>query len=372
MKSMHLDAVKYFYDRTLSQNPSFIFVGNFDQLFTGVILDMAETGQSSISANGAVKKKVSYMLVESFQNLIKHAESDMSETISSGNSGMFSFKNYPHGFVINSINYVRNKDVPSLESQVMDINSMSQPALKDHYLNRLNAGKLSDKGGAGLGLIELARKSGQKILYHIAPISSEYSFFHQQVTLLCNDQGQCGCVNSEIDDSQEVYDTMKQQGLNMVFKGDVSNKSLLPILEFLQMNVDKSCQATKHITRTAHVLIEISQNITKQSLSSEYGNTGILMLGKKSCGRSLVLSGNIVGLADKIILEEKLQYLSNLNRAELVDLHLKTMRASLYFENKTRTGLGLIEIARASTESIQYRFYPIEDDRYLFAMVVTI
>ena len=42
---------------------------------------------------------------------------------------------------------------------------MSPEELKVHYLEKLKTTELSDKGGAGLGMIDMARKSGNKLGY---------------------------------------------------------------------------------------------------------------------------------------------------------------------------------------------------------------
>ena len=54
---------------------------------------------------------------------------------------------------------------------------MNSSELKAKYLEKLSRTKLSDKGGAGLGLMDIARKSGNKLQYDFENISSQISFF---------------------------------------------------------------------------------------------------------------------------------------------------------------------------------------------------
>ncbi len=368
---MYLDIVKYFYELMLRQNPTFMYRGAFEDYFTGIILDMAETRTANHPQENNFNRKVSYMLVECFQNLIKHTESTGNLQPGEGEEGMFCFKNYDDGFIINSINLIKADQVSALEQMVQQVNSMSEDALKSYYLDSLEKNKLSSKGGAGLGLIELARKSGQKILYKTDPTGNGFYNFHQQITLLLNNKTNQKSFSDEIEVNHSIYSEMISNGLRLIFKGDVSNKSLLPILDFLNAYVGKSAKVTKHLTRAAHVLIELSQNITKHGAGREYGNSGLIMMGEKD-RRTVVYAGNVVGLSDKIILEEKLSYLCALEAHELSELHRKTMRASLLFENKHKSGLGLIEIAKAASEPIAFQFFPLNSESYLFAMSVTI
>jgi hypothetical protein len=41
----------------------------------------------------------------------------------------------------------------------------------------MKEGRLSEKGGAGLGFIDIARKTGNKLEFHFLPIDEESSFF---------------------------------------------------------------------------------------------------------------------------------------------------------------------------------------------------
>ena len=47
-------------------------------------------------------------------------------------------------------------------------------------------GVLTEKGGAGLGLIDIARKSGRKLFYHFVPYDNHRHFFLLVVTIPTN------------------------------------------------------------------------------------------------------------------------------------------------------------------------------------------
>ena len=54
---------------------------------------------------------------------------------------------------------------------------MDKDALKVYYKEVLNNGEMSAKGGGGLGMIDIARKSGKKLEYKFDNVDNEYSFF---------------------------------------------------------------------------------------------------------------------------------------------------------------------------------------------------
>ena len=64
-----------------------------------------------------------------------------------------------------------------------EINKLSKEELKDYYKAVLNNGQMSAKGGGGLGMIDIARKTGQKLKYNFMPIDDMYSFFSLNIKI---------------------------------------------------------------------------------------------------------------------------------------------------------------------------------------------
>jgi len=62
-------------------------------------------------------------------------------------------------------NFVNAKRIKFLKEKIDKINSLTKDELKDMYKFILNHQKLSAKGGGGLGLVDIARKSGNKLEY---------------------------------------------------------------------------------------------------------------------------------------------------------------------------------------------------------------
>ncbi len=74
-------------------------------------------------------------------------------------------------------NYLETKNVEDLKSKLDLVNSMDKAELKAYYKEVLSNGTRSEKGTAGLGMIDIARKSGKKLDYNFDKIDEEYSFF---------------------------------------------------------------------------------------------------------------------------------------------------------------------------------------------------
>ena len=57
------------------------------------------------------------------------------------------------------------------------MNAMSAEQLRAFYQESLSVAELSEKGGAGLGILDMARKSKMPLEYEFVPIDEHYSFF---------------------------------------------------------------------------------------------------------------------------------------------------------------------------------------------------
>ena len=80
-------------------------------------------------------------------------------------------------------NFISVEYVDGLKTKLERINKLSPEELREEYLQQLSTTELSEKGGAGLGLIDMARKSGQKLEYSFYPVSASHSFFSLGVTV---------------------------------------------------------------------------------------------------------------------------------------------------------------------------------------------
>jgi hypothetical protein len=75
-------------------------------------------------------------------------------------------------------NFIQSQKIQFLKEKIDKINSMTKDELKDMYKFILNHQKISAKGGGGLGLVDIARKTGKSITYEFYPYNDTYSFFN--------------------------------------------------------------------------------------------------------------------------------------------------------------------------------------------------
>lgn len=127
-----------------------------------------------LSVPKAALKKIFFICVESLQNMLIHGHRDLN-----GSQHNY-FLVYKRGtqIVIATANLISNNAIVKVETDLKTINSFEDPAdLKSYYINHLEKNELSEKGGAGLGFITIAMKSGNKLTYLFDKISDTHSLF---------------------------------------------------------------------------------------------------------------------------------------------------------------------------------------------------
>jgi hypothetical protein len=152
------------------------------------ILQIMENKLDDVEQNRKVRKKVYNILVECLQNLYHHIEDIEKGEAPAPNvseedrrSAIFMIGKEGDRYSIITGNFILKEEEDKLRERIDRINAMTREELKDHYKEVLNDGKLSEKGGGGLGMIDIAKKSGQKLDYSFTPLDENNSFFSLNV-----------------------------------------------------------------------------------------------------------------------------------------------------------------------------------------------
>jgi hypothetical protein len=149
------------------------------------ILSIMESKMVAYDEKPKVKRKVFNVLVECLQNLYHHIDKDATEEVKTtfDSSALLMIAKNVDDYQIMTGNYLETKNVEDLKSKLDLVNSMDKAELKAYYKEILNNGTRSVKGTAGLGMIDIARKSGQKLGYHFMEVDKEMTFFSLTVKI---------------------------------------------------------------------------------------------------------------------------------------------------------------------------------------------
>jgi hypothetical protein len=177
-----------FYDKMERNNIMLSFKGDVTSELLTSILQIMESKLDNMQEEPKVKRKVYNVLVECLQNLYHHMdEIDQNDKVAEkGRAAIFMIGRVDNQYNIITGNYVKSDNVNPLKGRIDTINSLSKEELKEYYKTVLNNGEMSQKGGGGLGFIDIARKSGEKLAYNFLPVDDRYSFFSLNIKIAQN------------------------------------------------------------------------------------------------------------------------------------------------------------------------------------------
>ena len=168
--------------RTMEKDNVLIaFKGSITSELLTSVLQIMETKMEDLADAPKTRKKVFNVLVECLQNLYHHIEEfevvGDAEEVTEKKSAIFSISRTEECYYIVTGNFVSKKNVDNLKNKIDYINKLDRSELKQYYKSILNNGEMSEKGGGGLGFIDIAKKSGEKLKYSIKELDTTYSFF---------------------------------------------------------------------------------------------------------------------------------------------------------------------------------------------------
>lgn len=165
------------YNKMERNNILLSFKGEITSDLLTSILQIMENKMENMQEEPKMKKKVYNVLVECLQNLYHHLDeiSDVdSERI---RSAIFMIGKLDGDYSIITGNYILNENINGLKNRLDEVNGLNKEQLKEYYKQVLNNGEMSLRGGGGLGMIDIARKTGEKLEYNFLEIDNKVSFF---------------------------------------------------------------------------------------------------------------------------------------------------------------------------------------------------
>ncbi len=166
-----------FYRNMKDSKINFAYEGEISHEITKAFSSLAESHIAIENESSTIQKKVFHVMVESLQNISKHsAERKDTSSIVDG-QGIFLISKSNNEYNITTGNVVNNEEIPRLQETLNGINTANKKSLNERYKERIKKGKLSEKGGAGLGFIDIVRKTNEKLIYSFVNINENKSYF---------------------------------------------------------------------------------------------------------------------------------------------------------------------------------------------------
>lgn len=172
-----LEFVYEFYKSMKAHEITLVYEGEITHQITKAFTSLTESNMAKDDEPNLVQKKVFHVMVECLQNISKHAEEFSTNDYLFSGRGIFLVSKGENEYSVTTGNAVDNEKIPELKTLLDRINQLDKEELKEMYKKQMKEGRLSEKGGAGLGFIDIKRKTGRDLEYHFLPITEDTSFF---------------------------------------------------------------------------------------------------------------------------------------------------------------------------------------------------
>jgi len=157
-----------------------VYKGKLNHEILKLFTSMAEAKVSKGCSNISIRRLVFHVIVECVQNITRHSDDYGEDGIGNGIFVVGERKDY---YYIITGNVIQSHKVPKLERQLEMLNTKTNNELLKLHKSQMMDGALSEKGGAGLGLIDMVRKTGEKYIYQFLKLDTENHYFILKVTV---------------------------------------------------------------------------------------------------------------------------------------------------------------------------------------------
>ncbi|MBL4655600.1 MAG: SiaB family protein kinase, partial [Bacteroidia bacterium] len=366
-----INSIHHIHDLLKDDKLSLIIHDEFNDDLTNQLISLSEFNLKETDALKRAKKKISYLMIESFQNIIRHGEKDPDEDFH-GIKGLFATRNIGDNIYISSANYTKKENVKIISEKIEEINNLSPEEIKNLYKESLLTTELSDSGGAGLGFIDMARKTGQKLDYQFVSEGDDKNMFFFQLKLESDREKEPkeNEIQVPLSASIDLYKMMEKGNISMIYKGNFSQESVLPILNMIENRFAEASGQSSINKKVFMLLVELLQNIYRHGYSEhdQYAE-GIFNIGSTE-EHFFINCGNYISKSDEDELKSKIEALRTKGRDELQAMFKETIRRK--DTSKGGSGLGLIKIFKDYSDEFSYEFSKIDDKISLYSTHVKV
>lgn len=350
---------------------SLFYRGDFADDITIRLIDLSESHFKKGKEQMSLKKKVSFLMAECFQNVIRYGEALTSDHYLQEQTAYFMTRDYDNKFYIASGNLIEQSKIRFLQDRIANINMQSQEELKEMYMKVLGGEAFTTKGGAGLGMIEMARKSGRKLQTEFEQINDMMAYFYIQM-IIDSDERPDETRNEglHIDHAVQMNQLLRKNSVIMAYQGDFRQHTILPLLNMIEKNL--MMKKTKYAAYKTlfHVLVEMLQNVMHHGYIVDEKREGLFTIALHEQHFS-ISAANYVSSEKVASLKEKMDHFLSLDDDDLKELSKLILQERE--EGPFRgSGLGVIDIIRASITKPKYVIIPVDDTKFMFYLNVKV
>lgn len=168
-----------------------------------------------------------------------------------------------------------------------------------------------------------------------------------------------------------MREAFNRQHIMLCFNGPISRSLIEEIGNALKNYLQAESAQPSAAMDVFGTYIEMTQNIRHYAVQHEYGDheaAATVVVARNDNDHYVVTAGNLVELSDGQALLQRVQALSPLDKAQLKAAYKEQLRKPRDSHASSGAGLGLIDIARKSSEPLSATLRETLDGRAFFSL----
>lgn len=367
----YMDLTRRIRDKMMKEHLMFVYRGVVTNDNSVPLLMLLEKEMENSEFGFIGRKRLFMFVLESLQNVSRHSDKKQH-----ANMSLVVYSKSEGGYTVTTGNVISASNIDDLKSKLVEINSLGNDEIRKVYRQTLSSPGLSSKGGAGLGLIEMAKKTGNKLDYDFVTLNNENAYFILSKTV--NSEG-VGAHNREHEEPfrgkavSQLERLMAENNVYLIWSGHISPEVGKEVLSFTETKLAEEETESNIRKRVFSILVEILENVAKYAPGREpeekFGMP-VVMIRLEGKVYSLT-TGNLILNTKVDLLKEKIETINEHDKSGLKEFFRSSLSGQTISTDSTGN-MGLIYMARKSGSKLVSRFEKINETYSYFTLTVKV
>jgi len=366
-----MELTKRIRDKLMKGRLMFVYRGVVTNENSIPLLTLLEKEMENSEFAHVGRKRLFMFVLESLQNVSRHSDHNEHAEMS-----VVVYSKTDTGYTVATGNVLPAENVNDLKRRLDEINKLHPDEIREAYKKMLVNNEFSDKGGAGLGLLEMAKKTGNKLDYDFSPIGRDHSYFVLSKTV--NSMG----IGEHFGDAENPFRgkyisqlerLMADNKLFFIWSAHISPDVEREVLTLTETKLTEEDVEMNIRRRVFSVLIEILENVAKYSPGrepEEQFGMPVAMISFEDEVYS-ISTGNLIRNNDVEELRNKLDLINKNDKVGLKEL-FRTSISGQTVKSESTGNMGLIDMARKSGSKLVYQFEQINEFYSYYSLMVKV
>lgn len=174
---MYIELTKKIHEEMASHQFVVSIMGNFNQEFLKSLIKMTDNKLTTLDINESIKKRIFHFMVECAQNICR---TDDKENQDGKSLFLIGKKQEDYSVFLGSV--FDHQSANAITTLVDEVNTFSMPELKEKFYDEMTR-EQTKKNNLLMSLLDLSKRTREKIRYERFPAGESNTFLSFQITL---------------------------------------------------------------------------------------------------------------------------------------------------------------------------------------------